>query len=418
MLDPKFILENKDKVLESLKKRGFADISLVGQVLELAEKKKELLVEVENLRGQRNKAAEKKDIEEGKRIKKELEIKEPQLTEIEAELKNTLYQIPNIVDDDVPAGPEENKEVIKKGGKIKEFSFTPKDHLELGTALGIIDTQRASKISGTRFTYLKGDAVLLELALINLAMERLIKKGFIPVFPPMLLKKEITEDLGYWQAGGNENYYSVKDFDLEGENQKELDLYLVGTGEHSVVPMHKDEILENLPLKYVAFSSCFRREAGSYGKDTKGILRLHQFDKVEMVVYGKPEDEEKIYQEMLSISEGLVADLGLPYQLVKLAAGDTAFPLSKTCDIEIFMPGQGKYRETHSISEAKDYQARRLNIKYRSDEGNKYVYIFNGTVFAIGRTIIAILENYQNEDGSVNVPEVLQKWVGKKKIEK
>jgi seryl-tRNA synthetase len=413
MLDPKFILENKAKVLKSLAKRGFTNVSLVEKALELAEKKKELLIEVENLRGERNKAAEGKDIEEGKRVKKELEVKEPKLSEIEIDLKSTLYQIPNMVEDDVPAGPEENKEIIKKVGEPKKFSFTPKDHLELGTALGIIDTQRASKIAGSRFTYLKGDAVLLELALINLAMERLTKKGFIPVFPPMLIKKEITEGLGYWQAGGNENYYFVKDFDLEGEKQKDLDLYLVGTGEHSTVPMHKDEILENLPLKYVAFSSCFRREAGSYGKDTKGILRLHQFDKVEMVVYGKPEEEEETYKEMLSVSEGLMADLELPYQLVKLAAGDTAFPLSKTCDIETFMPGQGKYRETHSISKARDYQARRLNIKYKSDEGNKYVYIFNGTVFAIGRTIVAILENYQNEDGSITVPEVLRKWVGK-----
>ncbi|MCJ7805454.1 serine--tRNA ligase [Patescibacteria group bacterium] len=419
MLDIQFIRDNTDKVKKGLEKRLFPDVELVNKVLDLDEKKRKLIVEVEDLRAQRNKAAAEKDIETGKKIKDKLSSSEPELEKIEKELKGVLLNIPNVPLSDVPEGPEENKKILRKVGEPKRFDFTPKDHLELGTALGIIDVERASKISGTRFAYLKGGAALLELALINFAMEKLIKNGFTPVFPPMLIKKEITDQLGYWHGGGNANYYYVLDF-IEEEGGKELQnpLYLVGTGEHSVVPMHSGEVLNerDLPKKYVAFSSCFRREAGSYGKDTKGILRVHQFDKVEMVVYSKPEDDKEIHEKMLSYSESLMKDLGLPYQVVVLAAGDIGFPTAKTIDIETWLPGQGKYRETHSISTTTDYQARRLNIKYKSTEGNKFVHILNGTAFAIGRTIIAILENYQQKDGSVEVPEVLRKWVGKDKI--
>ncbi|MBU0998397.1 serine--tRNA ligase [Patescibacteria group bacterium] len=416
MLDIKFIRENKEKVVKGFEKRLFKDIDLIDKVLDLDEKRKKLLLEIEELRAKRNLIAKEKNIEEGKKIKEELDKKEPKLKEIEEKLKETLYKLPSVPMDDVPAGSEENKKLLRKVGNLKKFDFTPKDHLELGIKLGMIDIPRASKVSGSRFTYLKGDGVLLELALINFALEKLTKEGFIPVFPPMLIKKEITEGLGYWHGGGNENYYSVLDFE-DDEKGQELSnpLYLIGTAEHSLVPMHKNELFEekDLPKKYVAFSSCFRREAGTYGKDTKGILRMHQFDKVEMVCLTKPEDSPEMHEKLLSISEGLMKELGIPYQVVILAAGDIAYPLSKTYDIESFMPGQGKYRETHSISTATDYQSRRLNIKYKSKEGNKYAHILNGTVFAIGRTIIAIMENYQNKDGSITVPEVLRKWVGK-----
>ena len=416
MLDIKFIRENKEKVVKGLEKRLFKDVDLIDQALDLDKKRKTFLLEIEELRAKRNLIAKEKNIEEGKKIKEELGKKEPELRELEEKLKEALYKLPSVLMDDVPAGPEENKKLVRKVGEPKKFDFTPKDHLELGIKLGMIDTQRASKVSGSRFTYLKGDGVLLELALINFALEKLTKEGFIPVFPPMLIKKEITDDLGYWQSGENKNYYSVLDFEEEQKDKKsENPLYLIGTGEHSLVPMHKDELFEekDLPKKYVAFSSCFRREAGTYGKDTKGILRMHQFDKVEMVCLTKPEESHDMHEKLLSISEGLMQELGIPYQVVILAAGDTAYPLSKTYDIESFMPGQGKYRETHSISTATDYQSRRLNIRYKSKDGNKYVHILNGTAFAIGRTIIAIMENYQNEDGSIAVPEVLRKWVGK-----
>lgn len=420
MLDINFIRENKEKVIKGLKKRLFTDVALVDRVLELDEERKTLIAEVERIRAERNKVAkEGKVSEEGKKLKEELKGVEEKLTKIESAYKETLYKIPNLPDDDIPGGPEENKKVIKTVGEKTKFDFTPKDHLDLGTALDIIDIERASKISGSRFTYLKGDAVLLELALINFAMEKLTKEGFIPIFPPMLIKKEITEGLGYWHGGGNENYYFVKDYEeLAEKKERELDLYLVGTGEHSVASMHSGEVLEEkkLPIKYAAFSSCFRREAGSYGRDTKGILRVHQFDKVEMVIYCTPEQDEQLVQKMLSYSEGLMKDLVLPFQTVALAAGDLGFPTKKTYDIEVWLPGQGKYRETHSISTTTDYQARRFNTKYKTADGNKYVHILNGTAFAIGRTIIAILENNQQKDGSVVIPEVLRKWVGKEKI--
>ena len=235
----------------------------------------------------------------------------------------------------------------------------------------------------------------------------------------MLIKKEITNGLGYWHGGGNENYYFVKDYEkIKQGKERELDLYLVGTGEHSVVPMHSGEVLEekDLPRRYVAFSSCFRREAGSYGKDTRGILRVHQFDKVEMVSITTPEEDEKEHLKLLSYAETLVKELGLSYQVVELASGDMGFPTAKTYDIETWIPSQDKYRETHSISTTTDYQARRLDIKYRTKDGNKYVHVLNGTALAIGRTIIAILENYQQKDGSVVVPKVLQKYCGFEKI--
>ncbi len=421
MLDINFIKENPEKVKEGLKRRLFKDIDLVDDVISLYEEKKILQVDVEKLRGQKNKAADAKNIEEGKKIKLELTSKESKLTELENNLEDVLSGIPNLPDEDISQGPEENKKYIKKVGDPKKFDFKPKDHLDLGTSLGIMDVERAAKISGSRFAYLKGDGVLLEFALVNFALEKLIKESFTPILPPMLIKKEITDGLGYWSGGGNENYYYVLDYDKdEGGKELENPLYLVGTGEHSIVPMHKGEILEEkeLPKKYVAFSSCFRREAGSYGKETRGIFRVHQFDKVEMVVFSKPEESEKVLKQMLIISEDLMQELGLPYQVVELAAGDIGFPSVKTYDIETWMPGQGNYRETHSISTTTDYQARRLNIKYKGNQGNIFIHILNGTALAIGRTIIAILENYQNSDGSITIPEVLRKWMGKDLIKK
>lgn len=410
MLDIQIIRENPEEVKKALGRRLFKDVHLVDEAIRLDEERRKLLIETEALRSERNKTAKEKNIEVGKRIKKELLSKEPRLTKIETEFKEALYGIPNIPDEDVPEGPEENKRLLRKVGEPTEFDFEPKDHLVLGENLGIIDVERAAKVSGSRFAYLKGDGALLELALVSFAFEKLTKEGFTPVFPPMLIKKEITDGLGYWHGGGNENYYYVEEL--------KNPLYLVGTGEHSIVPLHKDEVLEDkeLPKKYVAFSSCFRREAGTYGKDTRGILRVHQFDKVEMVAFCRPEDDPRLHEQILSYSEGLVKDLGLPYQVVLLAAGDIGFPTAKTYDIETWLSGQGKYRETHSISTTTDYQARRLNIKYKTPKGNRFVHILNGTALAIGRTIIAILENYQEKDGSVVVPEVLLKWMGKDKI--
>lgn len=425
MIDLKQIRENRSKIEKELKKKAFP-INL-DHLVEIDETRVRLIKEVDELRTQRNEAAKARDIEKGKEIKTKLEKAEHSLGAVEQEFKKELYKVPNPPLSDVPVGDETKNEVIKTYNEPKKFNFLPKSHVELGEALGIIDIPRAAKVSGSRFAYLKGDGVLLELALVQYALKKLTKEGFEPIFPPVLIKQEITEDLGYWQVGANENYYLVSDFEKQNEVDQEVqnNLYLIGTGEHAVVPMHKNETFtqESLPRKYAAFSSCFRRESGSYGKDTQGILRVHQFDKVEMVSFVKPEEDEKERRKMLEIAEGLMKDLALPHRVVKLATGDLSFPSAETVDIETWIPSQNKYRETHSISTTTHFQAKRLGIKYQrslhsgesqKEKGEKsFVHILNGTAFAIGRTIIAILENYQKEDGTVEVPEVLREYLGK-----
>lgn len=421
MLDIKFIKENRSFVEQGLRKRGFRHLNLISDVLKLDQARKVLIQKIDALRQERKKVAkEREEIKRGRKIREELKQLEKQLAKTERGLKGVLYEIPNLPLDDVPGGPEENFEVVRKHGDPPKFNFVPKDHVDLGENLGIIDITRAVKVSGSRFAYLISDGALLELALINFAIDRLVKKGFIPVIPPTIIKKEITDKLGYWHGGGNENYYLLKDYEVgeDAHTIKELALYLVGTGEHSVVPMHMDEILpkNTLPQRYVAFSSCFRREAGSYGKDVRGILRVHQFDKIEMVSFAKPDDAEAELERLLGFAEGLMQELGLAYRVIKLAAEDLGFPTAKTYDIETWIPSQGRFRETHSISTTTDYQARRLGIRFYDGNKTKFVHILNGTALAVGRTILAILENYQNKDGSITVPEVLRQWMGKDRI--
>lgn len=415
MLDIQLIRDNPDKVKQGIVAKGY-DAGFVDEVLSLDENRRQLILKRDLLREKRNEAAKARDQEVGRGIKQELEILESQLREIEDQWKDLLYKIPNIPAKGVPEGDEIKSEVLRKEGKPREFDFAPKDHVELGEILDIIDISRAAKISGTRFGYLKNEGALLEFALVQFAMETLVKEGFTPVIPPSLIRKEMTDGLGYWHGKldeehtANENYYLVYD-----PQENEQGLYLIGTGEHSIVPMHSDEILDEkeLPKKYVAFSPCFRREAGSYGKDTRGIFRVHQFDKVEMVAFVKPEDDETERTKLLSLAEGLMKSLGLSYQIVKLASGALAFPTAETIDIETWFPSENKYRETHSISTTTDFQARRLNIKHRKGNNTEFVHILNSTALAIGRTIIAILENYQQKDGSVKIPQILRKWVGK-----
>lgn len=408
MIDIKFVRENPHVVQKATKDKG-VDID-INHVLEIDAKHKELSLSVQKLREERNKLAKERNIEEGKKLKDQLEKEEHALKAVEEELKNWLYKIPNLPKNDVKIGKDESEnEVSKKHGKITEFSFTPKDHLELGEMLDILDVKRAAKVSGTRFAYLKNDAAFIEFALVHYALETLVKEGFTPVVPPVLINQEITEGLGYWQAGGNEEYYVV------GEPAEGKNFYLIGTAEHSIVPMHKDEVLnkKDLPKRYVGFSSAFRREAGSYGKDTKGILRVHQFDKVEMVSFTTEENDDQEHEYLLSMQEKLWQALEIPYQVVKMCTGDLGFPAARKYDIEAWIPSQNKYREVTSVSTVTDFQSRRLNIKYQEGNEKKFVHILNGTAFAIGRTIIAILENYQQTDGSVVIPKILQKYIGK-----
>ena len=423
MLDIKFIRENPDKVKEGISKKG-ADSSLVAQVLDLDKKRRELIQQIDTLRAKKNIAEEKllKEKEESKKeilevlkqAKNVLEKKETELKEIEKEYQRSMSLIPNLPLEDVPFGKDEGDNVVlKEVGKKPKWKFTPKDYLTLGESLDIIDTKRAAKTSGSRFGFLKREAAQLEIALVHFAFDKLTKKGFIPVIPPVMIKAQPMWAMGYLDRGRDEVYYLPKD-----------DLYLIGTAEQIIGSMHMNEILkgEELPLRYIAFSSCLRREAGSYGKDTKGILRVHQFDKVEMFVFSKPEEAQKEHELLLSLEEDLMKNLGIPYRVINICSGDLGDPAAKKYDLEAWLPGQnngqGEYRETHSTSNCTDYQARRLNVKYLNSKTNKneFVSTLNGTALAIGRAIIAIIENYQTKEGFIRIPKVLLPYMGGIKV--
>ncbi len=404
MLDIKFIRENPSKVQKAAEHKGIR--VNIDHLLKIDQEYRELHTQVQTLQAERNRLAKERDIEGGKKLKTELEQKEHALSALKEEFDNELLKVPNLPKDDVEVGKDESaNEVIRKHKELTKFDFKPKDHLELGEVLDIIDVQRASKVSGARFAYLKNDGVLLEFALVQLALETLIKEGFIPVVPPVLIKTDIMRGMGYMEHGADEDMFAIpKD-----------DFILVGTAEHAIVPMHKDEVLQSriLPLRYVGFSSAFRREAGSYGKDTRGMFRVHQFDKVEMVAFVAEGRDDEEHEYFLSLEEKFFQSLDIPYRVVKMCTGDLGFPTARKYDIEAWMPGQNAFREVTSASTITDFQSRRLNIKYQDGADKKFAAVLNGTAFAIGRTIIAILENYQQADGSVVIPKVLQKYVGK-----
>ncbi len=412
MLDIKFIRENQEIVKKAVKDKGL-DLDL-EKLLTVDERRRKLTHEIDELRQQRKDTSARRAVAEGKELKERANKLEKELKEVSKVYAELLLAVPNLPALDVKVGRDGTEnEVLRNWGQIPKFDFPPKDHLELGEKLDIIDVERAAKVSGTRFGYLKNSGVLLEFALVDLALKTLIKEGFTPVVPPVLIRKSITDGLGYWQAGGHQDYYWVVDEEVPAEEEQK-GLYLVGTAEHSVVPMHKDEVLsaKDLPKRYVAFSSSFRREAGTYGKDTRGILRVHQFDKVEMVSFVTAEQDDQEHEYLLSLEEKLFQMLELPYQVVKMCTGDLGFPVARKYDLEAWLPGQNQYREVTSTSTTTDFQARRLNIRYQQGNEKRFAHILNGTGFAIGRTIIAILENYQQADGSVKVPKALAAFVG------
>ena len=416
MLDLNFIRENSEVVKNACKNKN-VQIS-VDLVLDLDVEKRKFQTEIENLKAEQNKISRGgKDnlalISQAKEIKEKIKSLEPKMEKVEKELKDLLLQIPNIPFDEVPVGKDDSANVVaRQVGHKPVFIFTkPKNYMELGESLDLIDTERAGKISGSRFGFLKRELPLLEFALINLVMDTLKKEKFIPILPPVMLKNEMARGTGYFEAGDEqEAYYLSAD-----------DMYLTGTSEQPMAAMHAGEILDekDLPIRYIGFSTCFRREAGSYGKDTRGILRVHQFDKLEMFVYSKQEDSKKEHELILSIEEKLMKALGLPYQVINICTGDLGRPAAKKYDIETWLPSENKYRETHSCSNCTDFQARRLNIRYK-DKNNKmqFVHTLNGTAFAIGRILIMIMENYQQKDGSIKVPKALQKYCGFKIIRK
>ena len=421
MLDIKFIRQNATAVKEGCKKKQVEiDIDLL---LKLDEKRRKYLKEIETFRAKENQLSnlikkEKENqkrtelIQEAQKIKKKTKEEELYLKGVSEEFEKLMLRIPNLPFDDVPVGKDEREnKVLREVGSLPKFDFKFKDYLQIAENLDLIDVKRAGKTSGTRFGFLKREAALLEFALVNFAFDNLKKEGFIPVIPPVMIKPEMMKGMGYVERGEEEIYFIEKD-----------NLYLVGTSEQIIGPMHADETFDQieLPKRYVGFSSCFRREAGSYGKDTKGILRVHQFDKVEMFSFSQPEESKKEHQFLLSLEEKLMQALKLPYRVIQICTGDLGDPAASKYDIEAWIPSEGRYRETHSTSNCTDFQSRRLNIRFRDKKGElNFLHTLNGTAFAIGRTLIAIIENYQQKDGSILIPTVLQPYLNNlKKIER
>lgn len=419
MLDINVIRKDPEKI-----KKACSDKQInvdINKLLNLDKQKRKLINKIEELRAEQNKfskqIAKLKGKEKNKTIKKAKKLADQQeklvksLNEIDFGFNKLILSVPNPALDDIKVGKDEKEnEIMRHWGEIPQFNFKIRDHINIGKELNLIDVERSAKVSGSRFGYLKNEAVLIEFALVRYAFDFLSKHRFVPIVPPVMIKQKSMRAMGYLERGEEEIYKTTKD-----------DFYLVGTSEQSVGPMHMDELLlsRDLPKRYIAFSTCFRREAGSYGKDVKGILRVHQFDKVEMFSFCSPENSRKEHKLLLSLEEEIVQSLEIPYQVVKMCTGDLGDPAASKYDIECWIPSQNKYRETHSTSNCTDFQARRLNIRFRNSKGKlEFVHTLNGTFFAIGRMIIAILENYQQKDGSIKIPKVLQKYTGIKTIKK
>ncbi|MCX6816800.1 MAG: serine--tRNA ligase [Candidatus Beckwithbacteria bacterium] len=413
MLDIQFIRDHPDKVKESTTNKNY-DPKIVDEVLKVDKTRREWLQKIESLRAERNQLTKEgkphsAKATRGKEIKKELKKLEPELKEAEIKFKDKLNQIPNLCSAKAPVGKSEkdNKEV-KKWGEVKKFNFPVKDHLELGKNLGILDFETGAKVAGSQFYFLYGDGARLELALIQYAFDLLSKEGFLPVITPDLAKSRYYLGTGYIPKGKEAQTYEIKDQDLG----------LIATAEVTLAGKHSDEvILENkLPLKYIGYSHCFRQEQGAYGKYSKGLYRVHQFTKAEMFIYCKPEDSDKYHEYLLTMEEKIYQGLGLPYRIVEMCTGDLGAMAARKLDIEAWMPSRNEYGEVTSTSNCTDYQARNLNIKFKGKEKNEYVHMLNGTAIATSRTPLAILENYQTKAGYVEIPKVLQKYMGKNEI--
>jgi seryl-tRNA synthetase len=426
MLDIKLVRENPKLIRNNLLKRGNPEnLKMLDALVDFDKKWRQHLTELNELRHERKvitteiaalkkkRKDANKELSKAKKIDTEITALEQQVNECEQKVQYYLMRLPNLLHESVPTGKDENDNVqVRSWGEIPEFSFPIKDHINLGLSLDIMDVERAGKIAGARFFYLKKEGVLLDIALMSFALEEMIKKGYTPIEPPFLMRREPYEGV-----------VALSDFeDVLYKIEKE-DLYLIATSEHPMAAMFMNEVLkaEDLPLKLVGASTNFRKEAGAHGKDTRGIFRTHQFNKIEQFIFCKPEDSWKIHEELIQNAEELVRKLGLPYRVVNDCTGDIGTVAAKKYDIEAWMPAQNAYREIVSCSNCTDYQARRLNIKYREKEGEPpkgFVHTLNSTAIATGRTMVAIIENYQQKDGSVGVPEVLRKYMsGIKKIE-
>ena len=420
MIDIKFLREHPDVVRASQKGRG-ESVELVDQILAIDEKKRAAVTEFETLRQEQNTlsksvGAAKGDekaalLENAKALADKVKAADTKRALVEEQTKALILQLSNLLDTQAPIGGEEDFLIIEHVGTPRDFGkdgFAPKDHVELGKLLGAIDTERGAKVAGSRSYYLTGVGALLEFALVNYAIQSAVKNGFTPVIPPVLVNPAAMEGTGFLGQAAENVYRIEKD-----------DVYLVGTSEVPLAAMHMDETLpvDKLPLRYAGYSSCFRREAGTYGKDTRGIIRVHQFDKVEMFTFCKPEDAQAEHQRLLQWEKDFLSAMEIPFRVIDVASGDLGSSATRKFDIEAWIPTQDAYREVTSTSNCTEFQGRRLNIRYKDSEGVKAIATLNGTLVAIPRMIVAILENHQNADGTVNVPAALQPFLGMKKFE-
>ena len=413
MIDLKILRENPDAIRHSQKVRG-EDVAVVDQLIAADALSRTALSEFETLRAEQNAlsksvGAAKGDektalLENAKDLANRVKAADSKRSELEAAAREFLLRISNLIDLDAPVGGEENFKVIEEIGKPRDFKgegFEPKDHVELGKILKAIDTERGAKVAGSRSYYLTGPGAMLEFALVNYAIASAVKAGFIPVIPPVLVNPAAMDGTGFLGQAAENVYHLEED-----------DVYLVGTSEVPLAAYHMDEILENLPIRYAGYSSCFRREAGTYGKDTRGIIRVHQFDKVEMFSFIKPEDAKAEHIRLLEWEKDFLKAMEVPFRVIDVASGDLGSSAIRKFDCEAWIPTQGAYREVTSTSNCTEFQARRLNIRYRDESGTKPVATLNGTLVAVPRMIVAILENHQNEDGSINVPKALRPFLG------
>ncbi len=420
MLDLRFVRENPEAVKENCENRGVeADVDLV---VNLADRRSELIQELNQLRRRQNEMArsvgqerdpEKREglIAESRRMKELIPESEAELAAVEGRLREEMLKIPNMTHPDAPIGKDDTENVeIRREGEIPDFGFEPKDHVELGELSGTIDFQAGTKVAGSKFYFLRGDAVLLELGLVRYALDNLIERGYEPTITPDLARDEVLVGTGFIPRGPETQIYSIEDSDLS----------LIATAEITLAGSLAGEILneDRLPIRLAGLSHCFRTEAGSHGRASRGLYRVHQFTKVEMFAFTTPEQSEAMHEEMLGIEEEIFQGLGLPYRVVEICTGDLGAAAYRKFDLEAWMPGRDAYGEVTSTSNTTDYQARRLQIRYRKNGGRPHLlYTLNGTAIAVSRTLIPILENYQQEDGSIQIPEALIPYVGKKVLE-
>ncbi len=423
MLDAQFIRDHLEAVKANCKNRNVT--AEVDKVVQLDDQRKQLVHAAQLVQQRQNeiskaipkeKDKEKKQalIEEGRKLREEVGKHEAQAKQVEADLRAVLMTIPNMTHPDAPVGatPEDNK-IIKRSGEPRKFEFKPKDHVALAEALDLVDFEAGSSVSGQKFYFLKNEAVLLEIALVQYAFDTLLAHGYTPVITPDLARQEVLEGIGFMPRGPETQIYSIENSDL----------CLIATAEITLGGMHRDKIFDDLdlPQKYVGLSHCFRTEAGAPGRDTRGLFRVHQFTKVEMFAFCAPDQSDPIHQELLSIEESIFQGLGLPYHVIDTCTGDLGGPAYRKFDLEAWMPGrgqQGEYGEVTSTSNCTDFQARRLNIRYKSSQfkGTRFVHTLNGTAVAVTRALVAILENNQQADGSVMIPEVLRPWMRGKDV--